>query len=70
MVGLPIGKKFFMKDVYELLRQKEAAIERVRKEICALQLVAPLLADDATGRVGDSTMAILRGLSPGLTRQT
>lgn len=44
-----------MKDLYELLRQKEAAIERVRKEIAALQFVAPLLTDDGdTRRTGES----------------
>jgi len=43
-----------MKDVYEILRQKEVAIERIRKEIAALQFVAPLLADDGdTRRTGE-----------------
>ena len=35
-----------MKDVYALLRQKEADYERVRREVQALLLVIPLLADD------------------------
>ena len=35
-----------MKDAYEILRQKEVAIEVVRKEIAALRFVAPLLTDD------------------------
>lgn len=35
-----------MKDAYEILRQREVAIERVRKEIAALRFVAPLLTDD------------------------
>jgi hypothetical protein len=39
-----------MKDVYEILRQKELAIERVRKEIAALQVVVSLLADDGDRR--------------------
>jgi hypothetical protein len=44
-----------MKDVYEILRQKEIAIERVRKEIAALQFVVPLLSDDGeTRRTGES----------------
>jgi len=44
-----------MKDVFEILRQKEIAIERVRKEITALQFVVPLLADDGeTRRTGES----------------
>ena len=36
-----------MKDVNELLTQKEAEVARVRKEIESLQMVLPLLADDA-----------------------
>ena len=44
-----------MKDLYEILRQKEMAIERVREEIAALQFVLPLLADDGeTRRSGES----------------
>jgi hypothetical protein len=39
-----------MKDVYEILRQKELAIERVRKEIAALQVVVSLLVDDGDRR--------------------
>jgi len=35
-----------VKDAYEILRQREVAIERVRKEIAALRFVAPLLTDD------------------------
>ncbi len=35
-----------MSDAYELLRQKEAELERVRHEIEALQIAAPLLSDD------------------------
>jgi hypothetical protein len=36
-----------MKDPYQVLRQKETDIERVRKEIEALHFVIPLLAEDA-----------------------
>ena len=35
-----------MNDVYELLRQKETDLERVRQEIESLHIVAPLLSDD------------------------
>jgi hypothetical protein len=35
-----------MKDVYEVLRQKEADTERVRREIRALLLVIPMLVDE------------------------
>jgi hypothetical protein len=37
-----------MKDVYEVLRQKEREAERVRQEILALRLATPLLADIPT----------------------
>ena len=36
-----------MKDLSQVLRQKEMAIERVRNEIKALRFVIPLLAEDA-----------------------
>lgn len=35
-----------MKDVYEVLRQKELSITRIRTEIAALLVVAPLLKDE------------------------
>lgn len=35
-----------MKEIQEILRQKEADCERVHKEIDALRLVIPLLEDD------------------------
>jgi hypothetical protein len=36
-----------MKDLYQVLSQKERDIERVRTEVKALYLVIPLLAEDA-----------------------
>ncbi len=36
-----------MKDLFQVLRQKELEIERVRKEIEALHFVIPLLAEEA-----------------------
>jgi len=43
-----------MKDFSEILRQKEVAIERVRKEIAALKFIAPLLVDNnETRRTGE-----------------
>ena len=36
-----------MKEPYQVLRQKEVDIERVRQEIEALHFVLPLLAEDA-----------------------
>ena len=35
-----------MKDVYELLRQKELEISRLETEVEALRVVAPLLSED------------------------
>ena len=36
-----------MKDIYQVLRQKQLDMARVRKEIEALHVVIPLLADQA-----------------------
>lgn len=36
-----------MKDLYQVLSQKERDIERVRRELEALHFVIPLLAEDA-----------------------
>jgi hypothetical protein len=35
-----------MKNIYEVLRQKEADIERIKKELQALRVVAPLLEEE------------------------
>jgi hypothetical protein len=35
-----------MKNIYEVLRQKELEIKRLEKEIEALRIVAPMLADE------------------------
>jgi len=40
-----------MKNIYEVLRQKEADIERLKKELQALRVVAPLLEDDLAAEV-------------------
>ena len=40
-----------MVDVYEMLRQKENDVVRVRKEIQALRFVAPLLSESDEGQV-------------------
>jgi hypothetical protein len=40
-----IHREVEMKDVYEVLRQKEMDLARLRKEIEALRLVIPLLAN-------------------------
>jgi hypothetical protein len=43
--GGPQPQEGNVRDIYEVLREKEAAIERVRREVKALCLVTPLLAD-------------------------
>lgn len=37
-----------MKDAYEVLRQKEAELDLVRKEIESLKIVEPLLSEDVS----------------------
>ena len=40
-----------MMDVLGLLKKKELALSRVRREVEALRLVAPLLMDEASGKI-------------------
>jgi len=35
-----------MKNIYDVLRQKEAEVERLKKELQALRIVAPLLEEE------------------------
>jgi len=35
-----------MKNIYDVLRQKEAEFERLKKEVQALRIAAPLLEDE------------------------
>jgi hypothetical protein len=44
-----------MKDANEVLRQKEAELDRLRREIESLQVAAPLLCDDLTSNDLDAT---------------
>lgn len=44
---LSMGVELTMKDLSQVLSQKEMDIERARKEIKALHFVIPLLAEDA-----------------------
>jgi hypothetical protein len=39
-----------MKNIYDVMRQKELEIERLKKEIEALRVVAPMLEDKEAGR--------------------
>jgi hypothetical protein len=38
-----------MKNPYEVLEMKEQEIERVRREVEALRVIAPLLSDEESG---------------------
>ncbi len=40
-----------MKNIYDVLRQKETEIERLKKEIQALRVVAPLLEEELSSEV-------------------
>jgi hypothetical protein len=44
-----------MKNVYEVLRQKELELARLEKEVEALRVAAPLLSDDKTEAVLEAT---------------
>ncbi len=55
-----------MKNVYEVLRQKELELARLEKEVEALRVAAPLLSDegkDATGE-GASKPTLATSTSP------
>jgi len=59
-----------MTDLYQLLHQKEMAIERVRKEIEALQLVIAMLAEDTqpvSAPVSQSRSVVRHGVTSGRT---
>ena len=49
-----------MKDIYEVLRQKELQVSRLEIEVEALRVVAPLLSDDE--QVGNDNKPTLEGL--------
>ncbi len=44
-----------MKNVYEVLRQKELELARLEKEVEALRVAAPLLSDDKGESLSDSS---------------
>ena len=44
-----------MKNVYEVLRQKELELARLEKEVEALRVAAPLLSDDTEMRAEGTT---------------
>jgi hypothetical protein len=47
-----------MKNVYEVLRQKELEVSRLEKEVEALRVAAPLLSED--GEAGNDNKPTLR----------
>jgi hypothetical protein len=48
-----------MKNVYEVLRQKELELSRLKKEIEALRVAAPLLSEDREpGNDNNPTLAV------------
>ena len=46
-----------MKNVYEVLRQKELELARLEKEVEALRVAAPLLSDDKDAAENKPTLA-------------
>jgi hypothetical protein len=53
-----------MKNVYEVLRQKELELARLEKEVEALRVAAPLLSEDKMDSLSDN------GSKPTLTAST
>ncbi len=52
-----------MKNIYDVMRQKELEIERLKKEIEALRLVAPML-EDKEPAITTSAGAVAKPYSP------
>jgi hypothetical protein len=50
-----------MKNVYEVLRQKELELARLEKEVEALRVAAPLLSDDKDVAENKPTLAAASG---------
>lgn len=53
-----------MKNVYEVLRQKEMELTRLEKEVEALRLVAPLLSEEKESEMGKPALATAVNASP------
>ena len=51
-----------MKEVYEVLRQKEFELSKLKEEVEALRIAAPLLSDDEVGDDNKPTSA--RSIAP------
>ncbi len=59
-----------MKNVYEVLRQKEMELTRLEKEVEALRLVAPLLSDEKelSSDIAKPALAAAVNAQPSTTR--
>jgi hypothetical protein len=53
-----------MKNVYEVLRQKEMELTRLEKEVEALRLVAPLLSEEKEEMAKPALAAAVNGPQP------
>jgi len=53
-----------MKNVYEVLRQKELELAKLEKEVEALRVAAPLLSDDKEGVAEISESKLVSALPP------
>jgi hypothetical protein len=53
-----------MKNVYEVLRQKELELARLEKEVEALRVAAPLLSDDKDSMIETTAKPTLAAPSP------
>ena len=53
-----------MKNVYEVLRQKELELTRLEKEVEALRVVAPLLSEEAKEQALDAPKPTLTATPP------
>jgi hypothetical protein len=51
-----------MRDVYEVLRQKELEVSRLEEEVEALRVVAPLLSEDGEAE-NDNQPTLLRAVN-------
>ena len=53
-----------MKNVYEVLRQKEQELARLEKEVEALRVVAPLLSEESKETMNDGQKPTLTATTP------
>ena len=52
-----------MRDVYEVLRQKELDVSRLQKEVEALRVAAPLLSEDGEKEAGNDQSTLPRAIN-------